>query len=274
MKSFRADLHCHSSCSDGSCTPSELLHLAERSGLSGLSITDHDTIAAYTPALFQEAKDRSIALLPGIECSSDHQGVGVHILGYGMDLSSPSFHTFLDDVQQQRRERNRQIIARLAQHGFLFEEDEISWLLQENRGRPHIATLLVRKGYAVSRTEAFAQYLKEGGTCFVGGCRFRPERVIAEIHAAGGKAILAHPSLIRPFTLCRTLWSLPFDGIECYYAKLPPSQVRYWLNIAKDHHWIASGGSDFHGTLTPHLELGCSWIGESIFNACSLNLNC
>ncbi len=266
---FRADLHCHSVCSDGSCTPSELLCLAQQANLQGLSITDHDTLSAYTPALFQEATARSVALVTGIECSSDLHGVGVHILGYGMDLHSPSFEQFLVQTQHQRSERNRQIVDKLAGKGCHFSAEEREFLHRESCGRPHIAEKLVQKGYVSSRSEAFNRYLNEDAPCFVGGYRPGPSEVIEAIHQAHGKAVLAHPGLIQPFSLCQKLLQLPFDGIECYYARLSPSQVRYWLQVAAERHWLATGGSDFHGTYTPRLALGCSWVGDQVFYALS-----
>src|SRR5690606_9035228 len=112
-------------------------------------------------------------------------------------------------------------------------------------GRPHIAQLMLIKGYVSSHQEAFEFYLKEGATCYTPGVKSTPEEVIQEIHSANGKAVLAHPHFLKGKTFLRQLLHLPFDGIECYYAKLPKGYELPWVKIAKERGWIATGGSDY-----------------------------
>lgn len=267
---FRADLHCHTICSDGSDTPFEILNKAAQSGLSGLSITDHDTIEAYTPELFLHAESLGIRIMPGVEFSSEIFDNTIHVLGYGFDLTAPSLLKFIEEMQQRRNERNRAILQKLSAKNFLVTEEELLSVQQsagvkKSLGRPHIAAVMMTKGYVKTFQEAFDLYLKEGSSCYVSGFKFTPSDVISVIHASGGKAVLAHPHFIKNGSLMGSLLSLPFDGIECHYGNLPKHQERPWIKIAKQKGWIATGGSDYHGKFKPHIALGCSWVGESIF---------
>ena len=263
---FRADIHCHTNCSDGSDDPIALLHLAKEAGLQGLSITDHDTLSAYTPELFETAKNLGIEILPGIEISSEWERASVHILAYGFDLEDKDFRTFLEEMQTRRTGRNRAILEKLAKFKVAISEKELEAFAKETVGRPHIAQLMVQKGYVSTTQEAFEKYLKEGACCYSPGIRYTPREVIDQIHQAKGKAILAHPHFIKKGHFLKSLLSLPLDGIECYYAKLPKVQELPWLQMAKEKNWIATGGSDYHGALKPHITLGCSWVNRTIFD--------
>ncbi len=270
MNSFRADLHCHSDCSDGSDPPSALVHLAAEAGLQGLSITDHDTIEAYTPELFQEASAKNIQLLPGVELSTEYCDTSVHILGYGIDIKSTFFCSFLAEIQRRRVDRNREILANLARKNLSISEDELTFFAsraegKKTIGRPHIAALMVQKGFVRTWQEAFEVYLKQGACCYASGKKFTPHDAIRQIHSAGGKAVLAHPHFLRRGFVLRDLLALDFDGIECYYAKLPKQQEKPWVELAEKKGWIATGGSDYHGAFKPHLSLGCSWVNEATF---------
>jgi len=267
---FRADLHCHSSCSDGSDDPQVLLRLAKQAGLKGLSITDHDTFDAYTPELFSDAGELDIRLITGIEISSEQDDVSVHILGYNFDLHSEGLKQFLILMQQRRNERNRAILKKLAEKKMPIEEAELLEFAAQLRskrtiGRPHIAQMMIHKGYVKTIREAFDRFLREGGLCYTPGIKYSPREVIDEIHKANGKAVLAHPHFFRKGSFLRKLFDQPFDGIECYYAKLAKELEHPWIKIAKERNWIATGGSDYHGSLKPHISLGCSWVNEHTF---------
>ncbi len=271
ISEFRADLHTHTHCSDGTDSPSQLLQKAKKMGLQGLSITDHDTIDAYSPALFAQAEELGIRLLSGIELSSELGETSVHILGYGIDLQSERLRSFLAEMIRRRNERNRAILAKLKKRGLVIEEEELlahAKQLFSNRtiGRPHIADLMVRKGYAASIQQAFQIYLQEGGLCYVPGIKYTPREVVAQIHDAGGKAVLAHPHFLKKGNFLRELLALPLDGLECHYGTLYKEQERPWVDLAKERGWIATGGSDYHGEVKAHIPLGCSWVGEEVFN--------
>lgn len=269
MVEFRADLHCHTICSDGTDTPEQILRLAAAAGLQGLSITDHDTIDAYSPSLFTLAKELQIRILPGIELSSELGHSSVHILGYGIDLESQALHTFLRDMILRRHERNETILQKLRAKGFSIDRDDLEKLAFRTIGRPHIAQVLVDKGYVSTRKEAFDRYLKEGASCYAPGIKFTPSEVIDQIHSAGGKAILAHPHFIATTSLKRTLLKLPLDGLEGYYGNLHPFKEKPWVDLAKERGWIVTGGSDYHGSTRPNINLGSSWVSEEIFNLLS-----
>lgn len=263
---FRADIHCHSNCSDGTDPPLKLIELAKMAGLQGLSVTDHDTIDAYTPEFFAEAARLEIQILTGVEISSELEGIPVHILGYGYDHTSQSLQTFLVEMQNRRTLRNRAILKNLAQKNMPIEEKELEVFgLHRTIGRPHIAQLMVKKGYVTNLREAFEFYLKEGASCYAPGIKFGPREVINEVHQAKGKAVLAHPHFYKKGSFLRKLLDLPFDGIECYYAKLAKALEMPWLKIAKERGLIATGGSDYHGDLKPHITLGCSWVSLHVF---------
>lgn len=269
---FRADLHCHSNCSDGSEDPHVLLRLALQAGLQGLSITDHDTLDAYTPALFKDAEELGLRLLTGIELSSELDQVPVHILGYGYDVHAPHLKGFLEDLQNRRRERNLAILKKLAARQMPISEEELisfSLSIRQKRtiGRPHIALLMVKKGYVDTPQEAFERYLREGALCYAAGIKVTPKEAIEQIHQAKGKAVLAHPHFLKKGSFLRKLLDLPFDGVESYYSLLHKEQEKPWLKLAKERGWIATGGSDYHGTLKPRIPLGCSWVNETTFNA-------
>lgn len=263
MTEFRADLHCHTSCSDGSDTPLTLLELAKSVGLSGLSITDHDTISAYTPELFEKAESLNLQLLTGIELSTTLHKMPVHILGYGFDLHSESLLMFIEDIQNKRRARNGEILDKLKEKMIFLPEEELS-TFEKSIGRPHIAELLVKGGHASSFRDAFNMYLKEGASCYVSGFKAGPIEAIEAIHKANGKAVLAHPHFTRK-GLLRSLLALQFDGIECFYGTLNSHDEKRFLDIAKQKKWIATGGSDYHGAFKPQISLGSSWVDEAIF---------
>lgn len=265
---FRADLHCHTTCSDGSDDPLTLLSIAKQVALHGLSITDHDTIDAYTPEVFAEAARLGIRLLPGVEISSQKDGLPVHVLGYGIDLHSKKLQEFLEQIQVTREERNRAILKKLSARNMPITEEELkAFAPHRTIGRPHIAELMVKKKYVQTIRDAFERYLKESGLCYVPGFKCTPEEVIEIIKEAGGKAVLAHPHFFKKQTFVRKLLELPFDGLECYYSLLSKEIEAPWVKIAKEKGMIATGGSDYHGKIKPQTPLGCSWVGEGTFNA-------
>lgn len=264
MNEFRADLHCHSTYSDGTYTPSELIELACKIGLSGLSITDHDTIEAYREAI-PEAAERQLPLIPGLELSTVHKGKSVHVLAYSFQLNSADILDFCKNQRARRENRNKAILERLASHGMPIEEDELSSPL-DNRsfGRPHIAQAMVKRGYVSSIQQAFHEYIGDGKLCFYPGSRFSVEETIEIIHKARGVAIIAHPHLIEN-SIVKDLLEMKFDGIEGYYARFSSEDHARWIKTGMKRGWLITGGSDFHGAIKPNIPLGSSWVGEEVF---------
>lgn len=264
---FRADLHCHSTCSDGTLTPTQLVNRAHQMGLQGLSITDHDSIDAY-PLALEEAKKVGLEVIPGVEFSTDINQFNVHILAYGFQIDAPPLKKLCEWHKNRRIQRNTQILEKLRIHGMPITEEE---LMQEGVsssviGRPHIALALVRKGYVENMREAFKKFIGEGKSCYAKGESYSTEETVKIIHASGGLAVIAHPHLIHNNKVLKNLLKLPFDGIECYYARYPAEAHERWLKIAQEKGWLITGGSDFHGANSPGLELGCSWTPEASFH--------
>lgn len=271
MSDFRADLHCHTTCSDGTVTPTEIIHLAKAKGLSGLSITDHDSIDAYKEAL-PVAQETGIALISGIEFSTIFHENSVHILAYSFDLKNSDLHNLCLKHHQRREHRNKAILEKLKSHGMPITEEEVLACTKTTSnnpvriiGRPHIAQAMVKKGYVASVKDAFRLYIGEDRPDYVQGEIISLDETLEVIHAAKGFAIIAHPHLIKNESLIAKLLHKKFDGIECYYSQLQAAQHVRWVNIAKNNQWLMTGGSDFHGEIKPNIPLGCSWVGEETF---------
>lgn len=260
---MRADLHIHSTCSDGSKTPEQLLHLAKEKGLFGLSITDHDTIEAYTYEFFDLAKKLELKVIVGAEISSLLDDYNAHILAFDFDYKDEGFKSFLESIQKTRRDRNRKILEKFQKLGISIDPT----FLDKSAviGRPHFAQILIEKGFVSNIKEAFEIYLKEGAKAYYPGLKPSSQKVIDQIHKAGGKAFIAHPHL-TPKSILTKLYHLPFDGIECYYARFSSDKEEPFLKIARKKGWLVSGGSDFHGDIKPTNNLGASWVDEETFN--------
>ncbi len=269
---FRADLHVHSYYSDGNMSPEEILLLAKKINLSGISITDHDTIEAYSDNLFDLAKKLEIKLVTGVEISSELNDETVHILGYNVDINSRDLRQFLNEVQKKRRIRNCEILKKLKEKKIEISEEELNIFAHKKNiaqtiiGRVHIAQLMFEKGYVNSIQKAFDDYIQDDGPCYVKGYKFLPTLIIDQIHQAKGKAVLAHPNLIKSKNVINNLLKLALDGIEGYYGKIFPVYEKKWIELAKKHNLLITGGSDFHGDIRPYITLGCSWVDEETFN--------
>ncbi len=263
---FKADLHSHSTCSDGSLTPRELIDLACLGGLHGFSITDHDTIEAYKEAV-PYAKEKGILLGSGVEFSCEHRRKSIHVLGYDFSLDHPALNEYCLKQQHRRIARNKEILDRLRRLRIIIEESDIQKVHRNplTVGRPHIAAVMLSKGYVRSIQEAFQSYLGDYGCCFVLGQPFSVAEAIEVIHQAGGKAFLAHPNLYADGSLIDEVLSFGFDGIECYYGRFSQGKEKRWLEIAKKKNLLISGGSDFHGAAKPHVFLGCSYVNRDVF---------
>lgn len=274
MNPFRADLHCHTTCSDGSLSPTEIVLLAKQIGLSGLSITDHDSVNAY-PTATPLCLELGIQLLTGAEFSTVLNGVSVHVLGYGFQTDHPEIQKLCAKHAERRYNRNLAILNLLTKYSMPVSEEELAEacscsskdFLHRAVGRPHIALAMVKKGYVDTVQNAFKKYLAEGKTCYAQGAAFSVEETIDVIHKAKGLAVIAHPHLLKNNQILRQLLEMNFDGIECYYGNFHPKDHKRWLKISEKKGWLVTGGSDFHGDIKPHISLGCSWVEEKFFQA-------
>jgi hypothetical protein len=245
-------------------TPEELVRLAKEVGLGGLSITDHDTVSAYQTAI-PVAKELGMRLGSGVEFSTMFETLSVHILGYDIALDSAELHTFCKRHQERREDRNRVILEKLTQKGMPISMEEIT-KGPSTIGRPHIALAMIAKGYVKSIREAFQIHIGDDKPCYYPGESFSTEETIALIHRLKGKAFLAHPHLLEHGKKIKRLLQLPFNGLECRYAKFTADQEQRWIKIAKEKGLLTSGGSDFHGASKDYIQLGCSWVTQEVFD--------
>ncbi|GJM77880.1 PHP-like protein [Paenibacillus sp. HMSSN-139] len=249
----RYDLHSHTQASDGMNKPSENVRLAKEKGLTGLAITDHDTVAGIGEALLA-GKELGVDVVPGIEISTRAAGKDIHVLGYYMNFDDDRFQARLARLRSVREERNGLIIAKLQELGVSITLEEVKAGLSrplrpdESLGRPHIADALVRKGYAVDMRDAFDRYLAEGKPGYASLPRIAPEEAIAWIREAGGAPVLAHPGLYGDDELVRSILEhgKP-DGIEVYHSDHGPEEEIRYAAMAEQYELIVTGGSDYHG---------------------------
>ncbi len=265
---MRYDLHCHSIHSDGEKTVEELLNMAKKINLSGLSITDHDTIEAYHEA-YPLAEERSLGLVNGVELSCLFEDKPVHVLAYSFSIHDPDFKSFIAKCQKQRAQRNHEMIRLLNEEQIAISQQEIEKAFNRSMhelGRPHFAQMLIEKGIVKTIQEAFNRYLADGKRCFVLGHRPSVQEAIDVVHRAKAFAILAHPHLISDLSLIGELLKLNLDGMECYYAKMGPHKEKPWVELAQKKRWMITGGSDYHGMCKPINTLGCSWVSDEVFD--------
>lgn len=252
-------------------TPSELIARVSSVGLTTISVTDHDTVAALAEVR-QLAAAADIALVPGIEVTSVHQQSDVHILGYFIDESDRGFARFLQVQRTSRVERVREIGARLAQLGFTIDVDRlIEDVLHTpgvSIGRPTVARTLIAAGYVTSVQEAFDRLLGAGQPAFVPRIGRSPRDIIEVIHAAGGVASLAHPGITNKPELMAPLADHGLDAIEAYHTDHTPEMRHDALAVARQLNLLVSGGSDYHGD-DERRPIGVVTLPQSDFDALS-----
>jgi hypothetical protein len=283
------DLHVHTTASDGSLTPTEIIALARREGLEAVAITDHDTVAGVCDAL-EAGIPPGLGFLTGIEISAARPaglpGNGsLHILGYGITPDHPSLQQQLAALQAARRDRNPEILRRLARLGMPLTMEDV-WAAAGGGGqigRPHIAAALVAKGYAGSIDEAFDGFLAVGKAAYVDKYRLPCGQAIGLIRAAGGAAFLAHPGLLKLTTtqayesLVTALADQGLEGIEVFYPEHDADQTAFYADLARRSGLLMSGGTDFHGTAKPGIRLGRGQgsfrVGLDIYHGLCARLN-
>lgn len=274
---FKADCHCHTKLSDGYYEPMQLLEMAHQNGVSGLAITDHDSVACYDKDLFLQAKQLGIKLISGIEISTVVNKNSIHILGFGFDLDNPDLKKFCQAQLVARNKRNKLILAKLQDLNINICEEELTMrFAYAQLGRPHIAQYMVEKGIVKNMNAAFEKYLGNKARCNVPGFTATPQDAIDIIHQAGGLAVLAHPHFIKNNNVVKKLLEHNFDGIEVFYSTFHASQEQKWLDLANQKHWLTSGGSDFHGEPEYHNPIGCSYTPSEVFDKyynCFVNNN-
>jgi predicted metal-dependent phosphoesterase TrpH len=257
------DLHTHTTASDGTFTPEELIRHAHEVGISVISVTDHDT-ADGTAEAGAEAEKVGIVFIPGIEISAEYSDRGtMHILGYFIDEKNDRMADALDFLKESRRLRNPKMIKLLNEAGIsITMEDVIDEAGGGQVGRPHFAKTMIKKGFASSINEVFDKYIKKGGPCYVNKERLSPEKSIELILAAGGIPVIAHPKTLGvPIggelkKLVAGLVDYGLMGIECYYFSHTGAETRKYIELAEGLGLLVTGGTDFHGENKPNIRLG------------------
>ncbi len=263
----RVDLHLHSSASDGSHTPAELVRLCLDCGLHYIGLTDHDTTGGIPEAL-DAAWGTPLTVMPGVEISTETDGPNeVHILGYCIDHQSKSLQERLTRLRESRYERAHKMLDLLEQNGCPVSWQQVSSLAGTGSiGRPHIAQAMVQARYVESVEMAFQRYLGRGAPAYVPRAKLLPAEAIQLVLEAGGVPVLAHPS--RIMEQVPALVRAGLQGIEAYYYGYPEPEVAYILGIAEKHGLIVTGGTDFHGVgITSAPEPGAVYVPESAVEA-------
>lgn len=254
------DLHTHSTVSDGSLTPTELVALARRKGLSALSITDHDSIEGIPEALTAGAA-MGVEVIPGLELSVSHGDLNMHLLGYFYELENKALAFALKRLQDGRALRNQTIIEKLNTLGIRIQKEELQLVSGRGLcGRPHIARLLLEKGVVSTMDEAFEQYLGRDGSAYCSRFVYTAHGAIELLKEAGGVSILAHPMQLSRYDdnlepLLAELSCLGLDGIEVFYPTHSQKYRRQLLALVEKFNLLATGGSDYHGSIRPGTTL-------------------
>jgi 3',5'-nucleoside bisphosphate phosphatase len=257
------DLHSHSTFSDGSFTPEQLVSEAARARLSAVALTDHDSISGLERFMAAGAKSK-IRGVPGVEISVDAGAADatMHILGYFIDPANAELNGHLNRLRDGRRNRNAEILKRLNAMGLVLTMNEVASFAGENNvGRLHFALALLARGYIRTTQEAFDKYLARGRAGYANRLRFKPLDGVQIIRASGGIAVLAHPFTLNlgPQALSDCVADLArggLQGIEVYYPQHSPKRVRQYLDLAARFRLVATGGTDFHGAPMPDIRLG------------------
>ncbi|QHW35346.1 PHP domain-containing protein [Paenibacillus rhizovicinus] len=270
----KADLHTHTTASDGMQRPADNVAIAKAKGLAAIAITDHDTVDGIDEAM--EAGERlGITVVPGVEISTVAEGIDIHVLGYYMDWKDSGWRSKLERLLTLREQRNEMIIEKLNGLGMAVTlqdiEDEARAHGKDSgsMGRPHIAAVLIKKGYVGSMQEAFDRYLAQGAAAYANPPRLHPFEALAWIREAGGTSVIAHPGLYGNDELVREIVADGAQGIEVYHSDHDEADEARYLKLAEEFGLIVTGGSDFHGErqgVIFHGDIGSRTVDASVLD--------
>ena len=264
---MRADLHSHSTASDGTSTPAEVMRRARAAGLDVIALTDHDTVAGHDEA--RAALPPGLTLVPGMELSCRLAGHSVHLLGYLFDPADPELAAETARIRESRVHRAEAMVERLAELGVPVTWEQVSALAAGGVvGRPHVARAMVEAGVIESPEQAFGpDWIGEGGRAHVRRYALDPARAIALVRAAGGVSVLAHPRARGwevPDNVIAGLAAAGLAGIEVWHPDQDQAQRTALQDLAARLNLVASGGSDDHGELTGY-RLGSDTIAPDAY---------
>ncbi|WP_160690717.1 PHP domain-containing protein [Clostridium sp. C2-6-12] len=257
---LKSDFHIHTSFSDGTLSPAEVIQRAYNNNVKVLAITDHDTLTGLDEAL-EESVKHNIILIPGIELSTQHNNESIHILGFfkNADYKSKEFTEELDKIKNHRVIRARKMVHKLKEE-FTIEVnfEKILNNASDTVARPHIAREIIKCGYPYTVDEIFDNFIGKGCKAYVPTLKLSTSDGIALLKKYNALVFLAHPKLIQKSNINEFL-SLDLDGIESIYCQNTKEENEYYVNLAKEHNLLISCGSDFHGSLetdTRHTDIG------------------
>jgi hypothetical protein len=251
-----ADLHVHTSKSDGTFTPEQLVKEGLARGFSAVAIVDHDTVEAI-PQAQAAAQGSDLEIIPGIELTAQYENQEIHMLGYFIDCKDKALLDKLKLVQHNRIERIYKIVNNLREQGVNLNPQSVFDISGKGTaGRMHIARALVKEGWVATTAEAFRKYIGDKSPAYVLGFNLSPLEAINLIKGAGGVAVLAHPYIMHNDELIEEFSSYGLQGIEVYYPEHSQSMVNFYLDLAKRLNLLVTGGSDFHGSVKPEIKLG------------------
>lgn len=245
---MKIDLHIHTTFSDGKLTPAEVVRKSRALGLKAIAITDHDTVDGIPWAIDEAKKYKDIEVVPGIEINTYYDGQEIHILGYYIDYDTTELKNILLNLLQKRLARAVRIAEKLKKLGIDISFDEINEKATgPSLGRPHIAQILIEKGYAESMEEAFEKFLNPGRPAFVPRYKLTPFNAIDIIKKSKGIPVLAHPGLLYKTQIIKELVDYGIMGIEVYHKDHTSAQVKSLIDFATRKKLLMTGGSDSHG---------------------------
>lgn len=255
------DLHIHTTASDGSNRPAEVAAMAARAGYRAIAITDHDNLNGVDEAV-SVGEHLGLEVVPGIELSTDYAGTEVHILGYFVDPGAESLSDLLAVALRRREARNERITEVLRAAGIQVTMDEVRAKFPGTvLGRPHIAMVMMDKGYVSDVRQAFREYMGKGAKCYVPKINMPLDHAVDRILRAGGLPVLAHPyqyEFSEPDLrrLIRRVKDQGGVGMECVYSKYDDAQTARLLELAAEYDLLPTGGSDYHGLSKPNIQIG------------------
>ena len=263
------DLHTHSTCSDGSDRPEELVEAAHRAGITTLALTDHDTVSGVADAARAAAR-RGMRFIAGVELALRHGTRHVHLLGLGFEPGAgrSRLSELLDRVLERRVERNLAMVERMRRHGVAIDYADVQAEAGgASVGRPHMAAVLVRRGVATSTADAFRRLLGSGRPFHVPRRAVQLREAIDALRASGGHGVLAHPeggTAEELTALLHAVSAAGVTGVEAYHPSLSPERSSVVRTLAGRLGLFVTGGSDYHGVHSPGRKLGCWRTGQPI----------
>jgi predicted metal-dependent phosphoesterase TrpH len=245
----RADLHIHSTASDGRLTPAEVVREAAERGLTFIALTDHDTVDGIAPAQAAAQAFPQLKVIPGVEISTDIPQGEVHVLGYFIDYTDHELGATLERFRNSRLRRAQGMVAKLDELGIHIDWQRVQQIAGGSSiGRPHIAQAMLEKGYIDSFKQAFTDYLGRDRPAYVEREKMTPAEAVELIVKARGLAVLAHPFTVNePEAMTAELKAAGLVGIEAYYDGYTAEEINRLVRLADRHNLIATGGSDYHG---------------------------